>query len=127
MNSEAGEDLSWFWRGWFFHNWALDLALDGVTYVDGDPTKGANIVVSNRGRLVLPATMRITFEDGTTSDVIIPAETWIRAASHTFTLDRHQPIASVIIDPDRRLPERDRSHATWSAPALRSDKASPHD
>ena len=116
MDSEGGEDLSWFWRGWFFHNWALDLAVDGVTYVDGDPAKGASIAVSNRGQLVLPATMRITFKDGTTSDVIIPAETWIQSASHTFAVDGSQPIASVIIDPDHRLPDRDRSHAAWSAP-----------
>ena len=116
IDSEGGEDLSWFWRGWFFHNWALDLALDAVTYADGDPAKGASIAVSNRGQLVLPATMRITFKDGTTSNVIIPAETWIQSGSHTFAVNGHQPIASVIIDPDRRLPERDRAHAGWSAP-----------
>jgi hypothetical protein len=116
MNSEAGEDLSWFWRGWFFHNWALDLVLDGVTYVDGDAAKGARIAVSNHGRLVLPATMRITFKDGTTSDVMIPAETWIQAASHSFAVDGGQPIARVVIDPDHRVPERDRSRAAWSAP-----------
>ena len=108
--------LSWFWRGWFFHNWALDLTLDGVTFVDGDPAKGANIMVSNRGQLVLPATMRITFKDGTTNNVIIPVETWIQSASHTFAVDDRRPIASVVIDPDRRLPQRDRSHAVWSVP-----------
>jgi hypothetical protein len=116
MASGGGEDLSWFWRGWFFHNWALDLAVEGVTYVDGDPAKGARIAVSNRGQLALPATMRITAKDGTTRDVIIPVETWIQSASHTFALDGGQPIASVIIDPDHRLPERDRSHAAWSSP-----------
>jgi len=116
IDSESGEDLSWFWRGWFFHNWALDLTVEGVTYVDGDPTKGARIAVANRGQLVLPATMRITFKDGTTRDVIIPAETWIQSGSHTFALSVSQPIAGVIIDPDRRLPERDRAHAVWSAP-----------
>src|SRR5690606_21949362 len=25
MESEAGEDLSWWWRGWYFNNWQLDL------------------------------------------------------------------------------------------------------
>ncbi len=50
MDSESGEDLSWFWRGWFFNNWTLDLALDGVSYVDGDPAKGAHIDVGNRGQ-----------------------------------------------------------------------------
>jgi len=85
--------------------------------VDGDPAKGASIAVSNRGQLVLPATMLVTFKDGTTSNVIIPAETWIiQSANHTFAVNGRQPIATVIIDPDRRLPQRDRSHAAWSAP-----------
>jgi len=48
--------------------------------------------------------------------VIIPAETWIQSANHTFAVNGRQPIASVIIDPDHSLPERDRSHSVWSAP-----------
>ena len=28
MESEAGEDLSWYWRGWFLNNWTLDLAVE---------------------------------------------------------------------------------------------------
>jgi hypothetical protein len=115
MDSEGGEDLAWFWRGWFFHNWAFDLTLDDVAYVEGDPDKGARITVSTRGQLVLPAVMRITFKDGTTSDLIIPVSTWIQSASHTFTVDGRKPIARVIIDPDHRLPQRDRSHGIWSA------------
>ena len=116
MNSAGGEDLSWFWRGWFFNNWALDLAVDGVTAVDGDPAKGTTVAVGNRGQLVLPATMRITFTDGTTRDMTIPAETWIQSASHSFTVPGPQPIARVVIDPDHRLPQGDRAHAAWSAP-----------
>ena len=30
MESEAGEDLFWWWRGWHFNNWRLDLALSKV-------------------------------------------------------------------------------------------------
>ena len=32
MESAGGEDLSWFWRGWYFNNWTLDLAVKGVAY-----------------------------------------------------------------------------------------------
>lgn len=39
MDSEAGEDLSWFWRGWFFNNWTHDLAIASVAYAYGDPAK----------------------------------------------------------------------------------------
>jgi hypothetical protein len=116
MDSEGGEDLSWFWRGWFFNNWQNDMAVGAVTYVEGDPAKGAQITVSNLGQLVLPATMRITFKDGTRRDVVIPAEAWIQSGSHVFAVDSTQPVASVTIDPDHRLPARDRSNNTWTAP-----------
>jgi hypothetical protein len=116
MDSAGGEDLSYFWRGWFFNNWALDLTVDGVTYVDNDPAKGAQIAVSNRGQLVLPATMQISFKDGTTRDVAIPAETWIQSGSRTIAVASRQPIVKVVIDPEHQLPERDRSHASWSTP-----------
>ena len=31
MDSDGGEDLSWFWRGWYFNNWNLDLAVTKVS------------------------------------------------------------------------------------------------
>jgi hypothetical protein len=116
MESEGGEDLSWFWRGWFYNNWPNDLALDGVTYVANDPAKGASIAVSNLGQLVLPATLRIAFKDGTTTDLVMPAETWIQSGRHVFSVDAGKPIASVTIDPDHRIPDRDRSNNVWTAP-----------
>ena len=30
MASEGGEDLDFFWRGWYMHNWTLDLAVDSA-------------------------------------------------------------------------------------------------
>src|SRR5476651_2665987 len=82
MESEGGEDLSWFWRGWFFHNWQLDMAVGPVSYTDGDPAKGAGITVSNLGQLALPAKLRVAFKDGTSQDVTLPAETWIQSGTH---------------------------------------------
>ncbi len=115
IDSETGEDLSWFWRGWFFHNWALDLAIADVSYADGDPAKGARVTVENRGKLVLPVTVRIAFKDGTSRDVSLPAETWIQSASHVISLGGVPPIAAVTIDPDHRVPLSDRAAGAWSA------------
>jgi len=116
MASEGGEDLDWFWRGWFFEQWPTDMTVTGVSYADGDPAKGARIEVANRGQLVLPATLRITFADGTTRDVRLPAETWIQSGAHTLAVDSTQPIRTVVLDPDRRLPAPDRTQMTWKAP-----------
>ena len=96
--------------------WPLDLAITNVSYEDGDPAKGAKIDVANLGQLVAPATLRVTFADGSTRDIRMPAETWIQSGAHTFTLDSTQPIKSAVLDPDHRLPARDRTKMSWTAP-----------
>ena len=41
MESAGGEDLSYFWRGYFLNNWTHDMGVTAVSYVDGDPKTGA--------------------------------------------------------------------------------------
>jgi len=110
MESEAGEDLSWFWRGWYFNNWTLDLAVKSVAYEDGDPGKGAQVTLENLDRLVMPATLQIEFKDGSRTRLPVPAETWILKRVATLRIDSRQPIVSVTIDPDHVLPDRDRAN-----------------
>jgi aminopeptidase N len=68
MNSEGGEELDWFWRGWYFNNWKFNLA---VTKIEGD-----QVTFTNKGQLVLPATVEVRYTDGTTTRFRIPVETW---------------------------------------------------
>jgi hypothetical protein len=110
MDSAGGEDLAWWWRGWYFNNWTLDLAAKSVDYVKGDPRQGAVVTIANLGRLVLPADVEIVFADGTKRRVRLPAETWIQKSAAAINLDSTQPIASVIVDPDHVLPDNERSN-----------------
>ena len=69
----TGEDLDWFWRGWFLH--------DGPSSTRRWPgwrsrTAGAVATVVNRGELVLPTAVEFTFADGTTQTVVVPAEAY---------------------------------------------------
>ena len=111
MESAGGEDLSWFWRGYFLNNWSHDLA---VTDVVNDPAKGGSVTVENRGQLVLPATLRVTYADGQTRDIRIPVETWMQTGKHSYALDGGA-VASATIDPDHRLPDADRSNNSLKA------------
>jgi hypothetical protein len=38
MEDASGEDLDWFWRGWFFGTDACDISLDSVKSFKADPT-----------------------------------------------------------------------------------------
>lgn len=110
MESAGGEDLSWFWRGWYANNWTLDQAVTNVAYVDGDPAKGVKVTVENRGQLVLPTTLRVTLAGGGKAEIRVPVETWMQTGLHVFTLDTATPVASAEIDPDHRAPDRDRGN-----------------
>jgi len=104
MESEGGEDLSWFWRGWYMNNWTLDLAVKSVAYVDGNPAKGAIVTIENRGKLVMPATIQVDFGDGSHQRLRLPVETWSQQSMATLTLQSSQLITAVTIDPDHVLP-----------------------
>jgi hypothetical protein len=110
LESEGGEDLSWFWRGWYFNNWTLDLAVKNVAYQEGNPAKGALLTFQNLDRLVLPASVEIDFKDGSRRRIRLPAETWMLKSVATVLLDSTQPIASVTIDPDHVIPDKDRTN-----------------
>jgi hypothetical protein len=102
MQSEGGEDLSWFWRGWYLNNWKYDVAVDKI--------EGSAVTLSNRGQLVLPTTVEVMFKDGTKERVKLPVETWLWQGKYVWTLDNKAPIASVLVDPDHVLPDDDRSN-----------------
>jgi len=110
MESEGGEDLSYFWRGWYMNNWTLDLAVDGVSY---DKTGHAVVTISNHGQLVLPAVVEIGFDDGSKTRVTLAAETWIQRGNHEIYVDSTKKIAVVTIDPDRLLPDVNGKNNVW--------------
>jgi hypothetical protein len=117
MESAGGEDLSWFWRGWYFNNWTLDLAVTGAAAAEGGWQNGAAISIVNRDPLVMPAVIEVGFVDGSTRRIELPVETWIKTAGADIRIDSTQPVTSVTVDPDHRLPDRDRANNVWKAPA----------
>ncbi|RIA43727.1 hypothetical protein DFR49_1955 [Hephaestia caeni] len=110
MENDAGEDLSWWWRGWYFENWQMDLAATKIAYVDGDPKNGALVTVEARDKLVMPVTLRVVFADGSRKDVRLPAETWIRQAATAVPVGGASKVVSATLDPDHKLPDKDRSN-----------------
>jgi hypothetical protein len=116
MESEGGEDLTYFWRGWYMNNWTLDLAVQSAKYVDGDPAKGVIVTVANLRQLVLPATLEVAYKDGSTERIGIPAEAWLQKGIANFTFKTGKPVATVTIDPDHVLPDDDRNNNSYAMP-----------
>lgn len=116
MSSEAGEDLSWWWRGWYLNNWQLDMGVTAASYVDNDPSKGAVVTLGSRQKLVMPATLRIDFADGTHEDERVPVEAWRQSATPKLALHTSKRISKLTLDPDHKLPDADRSNNSLSVP-----------
>ena len=116
MESEGGEDLSYFWRAWYMHNWTLDLAVDSAKYVSDDPKQGLTVVVSNRRPMVLPATLEVAYTDGTKERIRIPAEAFLSKTSATFTFHGDKAVSTVTVDPDHVLPDDDRTNNAVKLP-----------
>ncbi len=68
----TGEDLDWFWRGWFYETGQFDQALAALAVAEDR----AVATVENRGAIVLPTAVEFTFSDGSTETVVIPAEAY---------------------------------------------------
>ncbi|MCC8625903.1 M1 family metallopeptidase [Xanthomonas vesicatoria] len=109
MESESGEDLSWWWRGWYFNNWQLDMGIARAQYVDHDPAKGLQLTLRSRQKLVMPVTVRVDLADGSHLDRRVPVESWLQNTAPTLTLPTTQKVLHVTLDPDHALPDADRS------------------
>lgn len=116
MNSAAGEDLSWFWRGWYLHNWNVDLAVEAVAYDPAGPAHGATVTLASLDRLVMPATVEVTFADGSKKRLRVEADAWIRQRAVALKLESTQAITSVTVDPDQVIPDADRSNNLRKGP-----------
>ena len=114
MDSETGEDLSWFWRGWYQHNWCLDLAVRGVAPVKGDWKQGAEVTVANLDKLVLPATLEVVYADGSKQDLRVPVETWLQHRSFVILVSGDKPVTSATLDPAHVLPDVNRANNTFT-------------
>lgn len=110
MESESGEDLGWWWRGWYFNNWQLDMGVTKAAYVDDDVSHGLVVTLESRHKLVMPATLRVDMADGTHLDKRVPVEAWLQQSSPRIVLPTIGKVLRVTLDPDHKLPDADRGN-----------------
>ena len=105
IENVAGEDLSWFWRGWFVNNWRLDQGINSVEYVDNNPKSGVFITIENFEKMVMPVVLDIKTKSGKVTRVKLPVEIWQKNKDWTFKYNSTEEIESVILDPDHVFPD----------------------
>jgi aminopeptidase N len=117
MNDAAGEDLGWFWKGWFVENWTLDQGVTGVAYVNDDPAKGSLITLVNLDRMAMPTTVQVKESNGHAETVKLPVEIWEQGGTFVMAFHSTSRVESVVVDPEEQLPDVKPDNNRWSAGA----------
>jgi len=115
MNDASGEDLNWFWKGWFFTTWKIDQSVQSVSYVQNDPKQGALITIVNKEKLAMPVDLLITQENGTSETLHLPVNVWQRGGVWKFKYSSKSAIKSIVLDPGHELPDIDLKNNVWKA------------
>jgi hypothetical protein len=106
----AGRELDWFWRGTLYETWTMDHAVQSVEQTDS----GAVVTVADEGRLPMPVFLRATFADGRTVERRVGVQPWLNG-KRSVEVQLDGTVTEVRLDPDKTLPDLDRSNNTWSA------------
>ncbi|WPR75678.1 M1 family metallopeptidase [Algoriphagus sp. NG3] len=117
MDNVAGENLSWFWNGWFYGTGNIDLGINAVIPYAGNYV----VVLANKGEIPMPVLLEIAYEDGTDERKMLPVEIWQRGDTWNYLLKTEKKVKSVVIDPDKLLPDVNLGNDSWPQ-ALYDDK-----
>ncbi len=115
IENVAGENLNWFWRGWFQHNWRFDQGIREVAYLDGNPANGVIITIDNLEKMPMPVVLDITTQNGETHRVKLPVEIWERNTSWTFRYPSTEAVVAIQLDPDKVYPDHNPANNRWQA------------
>jgi hypothetical protein len=109
MENVAGENLSWFWKGWFYGTGNIDLGINSVIPYGGNYLA----IIANKGDFPMPVLLEITFADDSKERVMLPVEIWQRGDTWNHMIKSTKAIKSVVIDPDKILPDINLGNDSW--------------
>lgn len=122
MEDGAGEDLGWFWKGWYYYDWKVDQAIVAVKYPKIKPESGATIEIENVEQMPMPVTIEIEEENGVKVRKEFPVEVWQRGSKWKFAYPSTSAIKSVTIDPDGLLPDINGDNNVWKPEDKKEEK-----
>ena len=115
MDNVAGENLAWFWKGWFVENYKLDQSIVQVEYENNDAANGAIVTIANLDQMAMP--VNITYEtiSGTKGALKLPVEIWNNVVSKKIKLLTTEKLKTVTIDAEKVFPDINFSNNQWKS------------
>jgi hypothetical protein len=115
MDNVAGENLSWFWKGWFVENYQLDQSVVAVSYVNSDPANGAIVTIANLDQMAMPVNLLYETISGVKGTMKLPVEIWNNAQFKKIKLPSGEKLKKVTIDPDKIFPDMNFKNNEWKS------------
>ncbi|MBC7687214.1 MAG: M1 family metallopeptidase [Aquabacterium sp.] len=115
MDNVSGEDLSWFWKGWFIENYRLDQTVVSVDYENSDPANGALVTIANLDQMAMPVILSYETINGKKGTLKLPVEIWNNATSKKIKLPTTEKLQTVTIDPNKVFPDQNFTNNVWKA------------
>ncbi|MEJ2217639.1 MAG: M1 family aminopeptidase [Gemmatimonadota bacterium] len=114
----SGEDLSWFWRSWYYEStqfggpWVLDQAVASVERQDDGSTR---ITVNDNGWIPMPVRLTVTRADSSVGYANIPVDTWLSGrVQASVTVAPGAEVTRVEIDAGHWFPDVNRRNNVWT-------------
>lgn len=109
----VGEDLSWFWRSWFYTTEILDQAVDSVAADSAG--EGSAIYLRNAGQMPMPVELELVRDDGTKERLSLPVEVWFGGTNYAAYVPGAKKVVEVTVDPGSHYPDVRRENNRWRA------------
>ncbi|MEO5944287.1 MAG: M1 family metallopeptidase [Ferruginibacter sp.] len=114
MDNVAGEELTWFWKGWFLENYKLDQAIASVAYDKNNPANGAIVTLTNLDQMAMPVLLSYETKSGIKGTKEYPVEIWNNTGVFKVKLDTKEELKSVTIDAGHEFPDMNYSNNKWN-------------
>lgn len=112
MDNASGENLSWFWKGWFIENYKLDQSIKDVTFSE---TKGAIVTLENLEKMAMPVLLSYETVSGVKGTMNLPVEIWNNTSTFKVKLPVKEAVKAVTIDAEKLFPDVNAGNNKWTA------------
>lgn len=87
----SGQDLSWFWKPWFFEFGSVDVQIQSY--------KKGKLVLENKGTRPVPIVVRATYQDGQTEEIAASAGVWKGGNTYQLKIPRGREVTDIQVNP----------------------------
>jgi hypothetical protein len=103
FNNVTGQDLSWYWKPWFFESGYPDLAIKDASYI----AQKTKIVIEKKGNIPVPVSLKIIFADNSEEHLYESARAW-QGGKKEYVVEKlfNKPVRRVELG-NRKIPDVD--------------------